>query len=125
MIHVIAAIGNSGQIGINGGLPWVNRRDLALFQKVTVNSTIIVGYNTFLHLPVLRDRFVVVWKREDPLTLLANVHNRPFEDIWIAGGAKTYSAFAPFVSGLRVFSHIPYNGPADAYFPFKAYELNW
>ena len=43
--------------------------------------------------------------------------------IWIAGGAHTWRAFAPHINGLKLISIVDYDGPADAWFPFDAYEM--
>lgn len=125
MVNLIAAIGKSGQLGLNGGLPWDAPSDLALFKKLTVGGVIIVGGRTYDSLPNLPGRMVYRYSGiatpRDMITLLQAQH--PGWPIWIAGGAKTYRDFAPYIDGLKIVSVIDYDGPADAWFPFDAYGM--
>jgi dihydrofolate reductase len=126
-INLIAAIGNSGQLGLRGTLPWHNPIDLAFFREKTWGGAIIVGQKTFERMPILKGRAIFPWTPDwAPERLIRFIENSATKrEIWIAGGEKTYRAFAPFVNGLRLFSHIKYDGPADAYFPFDAYGMEW
>jgi dihydromethanopterin reductase len=126
-VNLIAAIGNSGQLGLKGTLPWHNPVDLALFKEKTHECSVIVGVNTFKHMPLLRHRYVYIYTKATTPEKMIERHTFEFPDreIWIAGGAEVYRIFAPFVDGLRVFSHINYDGPADKYFPFDAYGIEW
>lgn len=50
-ITLIMAISKNGVVGRGNDLPWRLKNDLIFFKKVTLNSTIIMGYNTFKSLP--------------------------------------------------------------------------
>lgn len=39
-LHGILAIGKSGQVGLNGELPWHDAEDLAFFKKQTMGAVI-------------------------------------------------------------------------------------
>lgn len=116
MIHLIAAVGRSGQIGLDGKLPWHHPEDLKWFKALTMGQTLIVGHNTAQTLPPLPGREILVMKRGDtpePYLVLAKVKNK---DLWVIGGARTYQQWAPFVDRFHI-SRIDYDGPADTYLP--------
>jgi len=129
MIHLIAAIGLHGQIGLNGKVPWhglpqyaeQTRLDLAEFSRLTGGGTMVMGRVTAGSLPLtlLRsgnlegNRRLAVWHRnDDPAQFLSGLV-RP---IWICGGQKVYEIFIPYVDWHHI-SVIPYDGPADRFFP--------
>ena len=51
-IHLIWAQDSNGGIGKKGSLPWYIPEDLKNFKKLTQNSTIIMGRNTWESLPI-------------------------------------------------------------------------
>lgn len=44
----IVAVSKNGVIGSNNSIPWHYAEDLVFFKKITMGSTIIMGYNTWL-----------------------------------------------------------------------------
>lgn len=132
-VHLIAAVGLSGQIGLDGKVPWRGdpsleehtARDLAQFAQMTAGGVLIMGSVTAQSLPhqfQWGDRTIYIWRqnREEFLTpelMLKNLREAyPYRDIWICGGQKVYELFTPFVDWHHV-SVIPYDGPADRYMP--------
>lgn len=119
-VNLIAAVGLSGQIGLNGKLPWYNKEDLKWFKDMTMNGIVIVGHKTYQELPELPGRTVIVDRRDElPADMLSNIaDDEEFQgkEIWIAGGAKTYSKWLPFIERFFI-SRINYDGPADTYMP--------
>lgn len=119
-VNLIAAVGLSGQIGLNGKLPWYNKEDLKWFKDMTMNGIVIVGHKTYQELPELPGRTVIVDRRDElPADMLANIAENEDvagKEIWIAGGAKTYSKWLPFIERFFI-SRINYDGPADTYMP--------
>jgi len=115
-VNLIAAVGKSGQLGLMGKLPWHDAEDLKWFKKMTMNGFVIMGGNTLSHVPSLEGRLLVGWRRDiDPEGLIKTLTEMdPKRDIWIAGGAKTYRAFMPFVRRSFI-THIEYDGPADVF----------
>ena len=125
-IHMIAAIGRRGQIGLGGEMPWRNAADLGWFKETTAGSAVIIGRRTLEHMPTLIGREVFSFDSTmEPDALIAHASSGPYRNqpIFIAGGAYVYRAFAPFVNGLRLINHIDYDGEADAWFPFDAYGI--
>ena len=108
MLEAIVAIGNQGQIGLNGVLPWHDKSDLKWFRDMTIGKTLIVGTKTAETLPPLPGRNVVVWNRENLPEVLRM-------DAIVIGGSKTYELFAPHIKRWHV-GRIDYDGPADAWF---------
>ena len=47
-LSLIVAVSKNGFIGKNGSLPWQISEDLKRFKKITSNSVVIMGKNTFL-----------------------------------------------------------------------------
>jgi len=138
-VHMIAAVGQNGQIGRNGCLPWYEPDDLGWFRRMTTGGVLVMGHRTlaalapveadtpFVRLAGLPGRVVCAYRRHNTPSLLLEIIARrwPHWPIWIAGGARTYADFAPHVNGLRLISHIAYDGPADRFFPFDAYGMDW
>lgn len=104
MIRAILACDDAWGIGKDGTLPWPNNSaDLAWFKENTLNSTIVMGRNTWESLP-----FKPLPKRHNVIissTMRENSHEsievvRPdiyksrcvtmnmSDDVWIIGGAK-------------------------------------
>jgi len=68
-VTLIAAIGNQGQIGLNGRLPWSCKEDLARFREVTSGGVVVVGRKTYRRHLEGSDRIVVVQSRAGCLSL--------------------------------------------------------
>tara|TARA_B110000261_G_C13023263_1_gene333011 strand:- start:32 stop:553 length:522 start_codon:yes stop_codon:yes gene_type:complete len=51
MVNVVMACCRNGGIGINNTLPWSIKEELEMFKIITANSTVIMGYNTWVSLP--------------------------------------------------------------------------
>jgi len=110
-VKAIVAIGNQGQIGLDGQLPWHNPKDLAWFKSMTSSGGVLIaGHNTFHTLPELPNRHVMIDCDELFRRVLAKDVN-----YWIIGGAKTYAKWAPYIDQWYI-SKIDYDGPADTYF---------
>ncbi len=84
-----------GYIGDKGRLLWHCKEELQHFARLTKDSTVLVGFNTFLQLPELKNRVVRIDKREGY-----------FEDLqlidWCIGGAKTYAKYAHLFTELHI-----------------------
>ena len=117
-LFLIAAVGRSGQLGLDGKLPWHDAADLRWFKTMTTGGTIIVGHNTAQGLPELPDRTVVVDDRSQaPESILEDLRRESsFRAIYVAGGAKTYRRYLHLVT-RHLISVIDYDGPADTWMP--------
>lgn len=124
-VCLIAAVGKSGQIGLNGDLPWgrTMKDDLRWFREQTTGGILIAGSTTAhsMPYPLGKGRSVYVWRRyyrpADQIKFLREAF--PERDIFIVGGTQTYRAFLPFVERFLI-NRVDYDGPADTWFPFEA-----
>ena len=130
MINLIAAVGEHGEIGYQGRIPWLNdpaivnvtKADLGWFAKQTDGGVLVVGSATYREMltmgfkPGTRD--VWRWNGSYPARVFLDEIERQFpeRDVWIAGGARTYAAFMPFVQRFYI-SRIPWTGQADRFMP--------
>ena len=102
----IIAVNSMSYIGINNELLWKSQQDMSHFVKQTLNQRLLVGYNTSLNLPKLKNREVIVDERDKEIT-----------DVdWCIGGKKTYEKYAKYFTELHI-SHIDNNDVGDIMFP--------
>ena len=100
---MIAAVTRNGVIGINNRLPFNYKEDLAHFKKVTTNTTVIMGRNTFESIgkPLpnrnniiisnsidfkLDNNLIIENSLESAIKIAKNYNN----SIWLIGGASVY-----------------------------------
>ena len=126
----IAAIAENLAIGKNGKLPWHYPADLKFFKKTTLNSAIVMGYNTWDSIgKPLPKRFSIVLSRSRKIKHQPNVilmRNKQEvsalakflkADVFIIGGAETYKTFAGDIKKWIV-TEIPETiTDADAFMP--------
>ncbi len=111
---LIAAVGKQGQLGLGNALPWHDPDDLRQFKKTTMGHRLLVGWRTAQSLPPLPGRTIIVDDKERaPEAVLAELEPGV---IYLAGGAKTYLRYIPFIR-RSVIPHIAYSGPADVFMP--------
>jgi dihydrofolate reductase len=112
-VGLIWAQARDGVIGAGGGLPWHLPEDLALFRRLTMGSTVVMGRRTWESLP---DRFrplpgrtnVVLtsdrrWSA-DGVRPAASVEQVLAEHaaFWVIGGGAVYAAFLTHADRLVV-----------------------
>ena len=121
VVRVICAIGRSGQMGLEGHLPWEGNRspeykaDVARFFEITRGHVLAAGPKTIGSVPEFarphRDLFVLR-SSMDPETTLKRFSGRV---VFIGGGPAIWDAYARFVSHWDI-TRLPYDGPADRWF---------
>ena len=121
VVRVICAIGQSGQMGLEGRLPWEGNRspeykaDVARFFDITRGQVLAAGPKTISSVPEFArvDRQLVVLRSnmdpEETLNLFAG------RIVFIGGGPPVWDAYARFVSHWEI-TRLPYDGPADRWF---------
>ena len=105
-MKAIIAVNNLGYIGLNNELLWKSQQDMSHFVKTTLNQRLLVGYNTSINLPKLKNREIVIDNREEEVT----------NSDWCIGGKKTYEKYAKYFTELHI-SHIDNNDIGDIMFP--------
>lgn len=120
IVNLIAAVGRRGQLGLNGTIPWHDSSDFKWFKKMTMNQVVVMGQKTVATLPPLPGREVFTMTSSmTPEQILKHFEYR--EEIWIAGGAKTYEKWMPFINRYYI-GQIDYDGDADVWMPDLGFQ---
>ncbi len=130
MIIGIVAIAKNYAIGKDGKLPWHYSADLKFFKKTTLNSAIVMGFNTWasigkplpkrLSIVLSRNREienqprVILMRDKKEVIALSKYLNG---DIFIIGGAETYKTFAEVIDKWIVTEIPEAVEDADAFMP--------
>lgn len=122
-LKVIVAVSESGVIGKDNKLPWREPEDLKYFKRMTLNSVIIMGRNTFESLPgILPNRKHVIVSRtmkdapkECELfnSLMGAIKAHP--NCFVIGGAEIYKQVLPMADEIYI-TEIKGNYEGDTYF---------
>ena len=112
-LSLIVAVSKNGYIGKDGSLPWQISEDLKRFRKITSNSVVIMGRNTFLSigkaLPNRENIIVSATLKSIEKCLIANTLDEaikiskekfPEKDIFLIGGYAIYKAGETFADTL-------------------------
>ncbi len=122
MIILIAAVGKNNELGKDDKLLWNLPNDLKFFKEITLNKTVVMGYNTYLSLPRLlpKRKNVVLYEKDlkDVITYHSKEEllNSLKEDLYIIGGANVYKQFIDDASVIYL-TEIDDSKDADVYFP--------
>lgn len=130
-MNIIVAIDKENGIGKDNGLLAHISPDLKYFKEKTLNSVIVMGYNTYISLPkrplpnrinivlttkkIQLDRAIVVNSIEALLNKVREFESNGYE-VFICGGAKVYESMMPYVDKLYV-TEIMHKFEADTFFP--------
>jgi len=121
IVRVVCAIGQSGQLGLEGRMPWEGNRapefraDVARFFELTRGHVLLAGPKTIASVPdhAREDRELFVLRSTmDPEETLARFAGRI---VFIGGGPAVWDAYARYVSHWDI-TRLPYDGPADRWF---------
>lgn len=130
MIIGIVAISKNYAIGKGGKLPWHYPADLKFFKETTTGNAIVMGANTWRSIgKPLPNRLNIVLSRSgkidtppdvmelstrEEVVALSELLNK---DVFIIGGAKTYTEFADEIKKWIV-TEVPLTVPdADTFMP--------
>jgi dihydromethanopterin reductase len=120
-VRCICAIGQRGQLGLNGRLPWEGStgrayiEDVERFFKLTRGHVLIAGPATANSVPdwARAERTVVaIRSSEPPEVVLARYAGRV---VFVGGGPPVWDAYAPFIRHWDI-TRLPYDGDADRWF---------
>ena len=133
-IHLIWAQDSIGGIGKKGNLPWHIPEDLKNFKKLTKNSTIIMGRNTWESLPVkpLSKRRNIVISSHNITNIehyssidmcLEKLNEDYIKKIFVIGGAQIYKEFIYKSDELHItFINLETEG-IDTFFPLSLEKI--
>ncbi|MBP0617649.1 dihydrofolate reductase [Jiella mangrovi] len=120
-VRVICAIGRSGQLGLNGEMPWEGRterafiEDVERFFEITRGHVLIAGPKTVASFPdfARKEREIVtIRSHEAPDEVLSRFEGRV---VYVGGGPSVWSAYAPHVRHWDI-NTLPFDGEADTWF---------
>jgi dihydromethanopterin reductase len=120
-IRVICAIGQRGQLGLNGRLPWEGDSgpeyvaDVARFFELSRGHVLLVGPRTYNSIPAFafEDRTIVeIRSSMRPRDVVGRYKGRV---IIVGGGPPIYAAYAPLIRHWDI-NRLPYDSEADRWF---------
>jgi dihydromethanopterin reductase len=120
-IRSMCAIGQRGQLGLGGRLPWEGEKgpeyvaDVQRFFDVTRGHVLVAGPRTCASVPdfARRDRTVVeIRSHMAPAEVLARFPDRV---VFVGGGPALWAAYAGYVQHWDI-TRLPYDGEADRWF---------
>lgn len=138
MLTATVAMSLNRAIGKDGKIPWHVSDDLKWFKELTWNKTIVIGSNTYLKLPPIKNRKILVlssrlndsWYNYKADTCLATIKNKDEilelsknREIIVAGGAKVYEGFLPYIDMFYV-THINGHYDGDVHMPMFEHLFN-
>ena len=128
---LIAAMDNNRIIGNNNKIPWKAKGEQTLFKRITENSVVIMGRNTYESLPngALPNRYNAVLSSDSNFEAigcfmfssfekaLVSMHEEfPTCKIFVIGGASLYEQTIKNAEELHI-TRIERDYEGDAYFP--------
>jgi len=120
-VRSICAIGQRGQLGLKGHMPWEGRterafiEDVERFFELTRGHVLIAGPTTIRAVPdwARAGRTVVMIRSsESPEDVLSRFPDRV---VYVGGGPAVWDAYAPFIRHWDI-TRLPYDGDADRWF---------
>lgn len=120
-VRAMCAIGERGQLGLNGHLPWEGDKrpaflaDVARFFDMTRGHVLLAGPRTVAAIPdfARTDRTIVAIRSgDDPQSMIDRFADRA---IYIGGGPAVWEVYAPFIVHWDI-TRLPYDGDADRWF---------
>lgn len=120
-VRSMCAIGLSGQLGLNGVLPWEGDQrpeftaDVARFFDATRGHILMAGPKTIAAVPdFARAQMTLVVLRSgmDPEATLARFPGRV---VFIGGGPPVWDVYSKYIRHWDI-NRLPYDGPADRWF---------
>lgn len=134
MLKIIVAIGKNREIGKDNKLLWHLPEDLKHFKNLTKNSTVIMGYNTYLSIgrPLPNRKNIVLCEKVlniDGVEVYNNLEKclKENNDAYIIGGQSIYEQTLKYVTELHI-SYIDKEfKDADTFFPAfeKSFKLKY
>ncbi len=126
-MNAIVLVDKNWGIGIGGTQMKFNKEDLKNFNKMTTHNTVVMGYTTFVSLPIgpLKERRnVVFFDKDEPIEGVDVVGSLEqfmqmkgeLGEIFVAGGASIYNLLLPYCRYAYV-TKLDDGYEVDTYFP--------
>lgn len=129
MISMIWAMDESKLIGASNKMPWHCKEDLLYFKSKTKDSTVVMGYNTYLSMtgyyknrpfPFKKTYVLAHHYIDDERVQTATCFDELLklkEDFFVVGGRMIYELFFPYASYLYI-TYIKGVHSGDTYMDF-------
>lgn len=123
-VRAMCAIGRSGQLGLNGHLPWEGDTrpeflaDVEAFWAATRGHVLVAGARTIRWVPdfAYAERTIVeIHSGDVPEEVISRFPGRV---VYIGGGPAVWSAYAHLIRHWDI-NRLPYDGDADTWFDPK------
>jgi dihydromethanopterin reductase len=120
-IRAMCAIGQRGQLGLRGVLPWEGAKDpeyvadVQRFWDMTRGHVILMGPRTKSSVPPFAYAERTIVEIRSSLAPEAAIAKYPDRVIFIGGGPAIFAAYARFVQHWDI-TRLPYDGEADRWF---------
>ena len=120
-VRAMCAIGQRGQLGLEGEMPWegnpdpVYKADVENFFRATRGHVLLAGPRTASAVPDFARRHMTVVELRshmDPEETLARFKSRV---VFIGGGPTVWDAYARYIQHWDI-TRLPYDGEADRWF---------
>jgi dihydromethanopterin reductase len=121
IVRAICAIGQRGQLGLNGVLPWEGNSgreyiaDVERFFAITEGHVIAAGPRTVSTIPDFVARTRTVFEIRSSMSPQDVLGRFPDRVVYIGGGPSVWDVYAPFISHWDI-TRLPYDGEADRWF---------
>jgi dihydromethanopterin reductase len=121
IVRAMCAIGQRGQLGLNGGMPWEGNlarayvADVERFWAATEGNVIAAGPRTVASIPDFVRNHRTIFEIRSHMAPEEVIGRFPRRVIYIGGGPSVWAAYAPFISHWDI-TRLPYDGEADRWF---------
>ncbi len=121
VVRAMCAIGQRGQLGLNGHLPWEGNSgreyiaDVERFWIMTEGHVIAAGPRTIAAIPSFARGNRTLFEIRSHMTPQVVIGQFPGRVVYIGGGPAIWDVYAPFVSHWDI-TRLPYDGEADRWF---------
>jgi dihydromethanopterin reductase len=121
IVRSMCAIGQRGQLGLNGHLPWEGNNgqeyvaDVARFFAMTEGHVIVAGPRTIASIPAFAYQSRTIFAIRSSMAPEEVIGRFPGRVIYIGGGPALWANYARFISHWDI-TRLPYDGEADRWF---------
>jgi dihydromethanopterin reductase len=121
IVRAMCAIGQSGQLGLNGKLPWEGNTgreyiaDVERFFMMTEGHVIAAGPRTTRSIPDFARSTREIFEIRSHMTPQEVIGRFPGRVVYIGGGPPIWAVYAPLISHWDI-TRLPYDGEADRWF---------
>lgn len=120
-VRAICAIGQRGQLGLGGHLPWEGNAgreyvaDVARFFEITRGHVLMAGPKTSAAVPDWARERLTVFALRSAMAPEEAIARFPGRTVYIGGGPPVWDVYAKYIRHWDI-TRLPYDGEADRWF---------